>query len=106
MSSLPYGSLPSLDKKTVSRDGTSVAFESTGQGPAVILVSGAMSTGATLAPLAVPLSDRFRVVVYDRRGRGESGLVRSTAAHTPPSSIADNVAANPHAGDRVYSPRP
>jgi len=62
-----------MDKKTVSRDGTSVAYESTGQGPAVILVSGAMSTGATLAPLAVPLSDRFRVVVYDRRGRGESG---------------------------------
>ncbi|MCL8017197.1 alpha/beta fold hydrolase [Streptomyces sp. AS02] len=62
-----------MDKKTISRDGTSIAYESTGQGPAVILVSGAMSTGGTVAPLAVPLSDRFRVVVYDRRGRGESG---------------------------------
>ncbi|MFI6012841.1 alpha/beta fold hydrolase [Streptomyces sp. NPDC051243] len=62
-----------MDKKTISRDSTSIAYESTGQGPAVILVSGAMSTGGTLAPLAVPLSDRFRVVVYDRRGRGESG---------------------------------
>lgn len=62
-----------MDKKTVSRDGTPLAYESTGQGPAVILVSGAMSTGGTVAPLAVPLSDRFRVLVYDRRGRGESG---------------------------------
>jgi pimeloyl-ACP methyl ester carboxylesterase len=62
-----------MDKKTLSRDGTPIAYESTGQGPALILVSGAMSTGGTVAPLAVPLSDRFKVLVYDRRGRGESG---------------------------------
>lgn len=62
-----------MDKKTLSRDGTPIAYASTGQGPAVILVSGAMSTGGTVAPLAVPLSDRFTVLVYDRRGRGESG---------------------------------
>ncbi|MFH9981433.1 alpha/beta fold hydrolase [Streptomyces sp. NPDC017179] len=62
-----------MDKKTVSRDGTSLAYRRTGQGPVVVLVSGAMSTGATLAPLAAALSDRFDVVVYDRRGRGGSG---------------------------------
>lgn len=62
-----------MDKKTTSRDGTSLAYQRTGQGPAVILISGAMSTGATVAPLAGPLSDRFSVVSYDRRGRGESG---------------------------------
>jgi pimeloyl-ACP methyl ester carboxylesterase len=62
-----------MDKKTLSRDGTPIAYERTGQGPAVILVSGAMSTGGTVAPLAVPLSERFDVLVYDRRGRGRSG---------------------------------
>jgi len=62
-----------MDKKTLSRDGTPIAYERTGQGPAVVLVSGAMSTGGTVAPLAVPLSDHFTVLVYDRRGRGESG---------------------------------
>jgi pimeloyl-ACP methyl ester carboxylesterase len=62
-----------MDKKTLSRDGTPLAYERTGQGPAVVLVSGAMSTGATMRPLAAVLSDRFDVVVYDRRGRGESG---------------------------------
>ncbi|MER6556892.1 alpha/beta hydrolase [Streptomyces sp. NPDC001027] len=62
-----------MDKKTTSRDGTSLAYGRTGAGPAVILVSGAMSTGATVAPFAVPLADRFTVVSYDRRGRGESG---------------------------------
>ncbi|MCX5423843.1 alpha/beta fold hydrolase [Streptomyces sp. NBC_00078] len=73
-----------MDKKTTSLDGTSVAYERTGQGPAVILVSGAMSTGATVAPLAGPLSDRFSVIAYDRRGRGGSG-------DTAPYSVAREV---------------
>ncbi|WP_155058247.1 alpha/beta fold hydrolase [Streptomyces blattellae] len=62
-----------MDKKILSRDGTPIAYTRTGQGPAVVLVSGAMSTGATVAPLAGHLSGGFSVVVYDRRGRGESG---------------------------------
>ncbi|MEU6480523.1 alpha/beta fold hydrolase [Streptomyces sp. NPDC047017] len=62
-----------MDNKTLSRDGTPIAYHRTGRGPVVVLVSGAMSTGATVAPLATALSDRFSAVVYDRRGRGESG---------------------------------
>ncbi|MDT9697345.1 alpha/beta fold hydrolase [Streptomyces sp. P17] len=63
-----------MGHKTFSRDGTSLAYESTGDGPAVVLVSGAMSTGATLAPLAESLAGHgFTVVTYDRRGRGGSG---------------------------------
>jgi pimeloyl-ACP methyl ester carboxylesterase len=62
-----------MDKKTTSRDGTSLAYHVTGQGPTVILVSGAMSTGGTVLPLAQRLADRCTAVVYDRRGRGESG---------------------------------
>ncbi|MEW2167912.1 alpha/beta hydrolase [Streptomyces sp. NPDC007084] len=62
-----------MDKKTISRDGTPIAYERFGDGPAVILVGGAMCTGATLVPLAEALSGRFRAVTYDRRGRGGSG---------------------------------
>lgn len=62
-----------MDKQIISRDGTRLAYQRTGQGPAVVLVSGAMSTGGTVAPLAARLSDRFSVIVYDRRGRGASG---------------------------------
>ncbi|MFF2203673.1 alpha/beta fold hydrolase [Streptomyces sp. NPDC058145] len=62
-----------MDKKTTSRDGTSLAYQVIGQGPTVILVSGAMSTGGTVAPLAHRLADHCTAVVYDRRGRGESG---------------------------------
>ncbi|MER6348587.1 alpha/beta fold hydrolase [Streptomyces sp. NPDC001595] len=62
-----------MDMETISRDGTQLAYQRTGEGPAVVLISGAMSTGATVAPLAAALRDRCDVVVYDRRGRGASG---------------------------------
>jgi pimeloyl-ACP methyl ester carboxylesterase len=77
-----------MDKKTLSRDGTPLAYERTGQGPAVVLVSGAMSTGATMRPLAAVLSDRFDVVVYDRRGRGESGDTAPYAVEREVEDIA------------------
>lgn len=75
-----------MDKNTISADGTSLAYGISGEGPVVVLVSGAMSTGGTLAPLAVPLAERFRVVVYDRRGRGESG---DTAPYTVRREVED-----------------
>jgi pimeloyl-ACP methyl ester carboxylesterase len=82
-----------MDKKTISRDGTPIAYESAGRGPAVVLVSGAMSTGATVAPLAGPLSDRFRVVWYDRRGRGESGDTTPYAVAREVEDLAALIAA-------------
>ncbi|MET7323477.1 alpha/beta hydrolase [Streptomyces sp. NPDC005549] len=75
-----------MEKTTVSRDGTRIAYERSGRGPAVVLVSGAMSTGATTAPLAAELSGRFDVTVYDRRGRGESG---DTAPYAVEREIED-----------------
>jgi pimeloyl-ACP methyl ester carboxylesterase len=62
--------------KVVSKDGTKIAFDQVGSGPAVILVNGAMSYRAfdpTLAQVAELLSKDFTVYNYDRRGRGESG---------------------------------
>ncbi|WP_327114290.1 alpha/beta hydrolase [Streptomyces sp. NBC_01341] len=59
--------------KTLSRDGTSIAYRRRGDGPPVILVGGALSTAADEAPLAALLAPRFTVVTYDRRGRGASG---------------------------------
>jgi pimeloyl-ACP methyl ester carboxylesterase len=56
-----------------SKDGTPIAFERSGEGPAVILVGGALSDRSAAGPLAALLSQQFTVVAYDRRGRGESG---------------------------------
>jgi pimeloyl-ACP methyl ester carboxylesterase len=61
--------------RVVSRDGTPIAFDRVGRGPAVVLVDGALCT-RTFGPapkLAAALADRFTVFSYDRRGRGGSG---------------------------------
>ena len=58
-----------------SKDGTVIAYSRIGQGPALILVDGALcyrAFGPSTA-LAATLSPHFTVVTYDRRGRGESG---------------------------------
>ena len=55
-----------------SKDGTTIAFEWSGEGPPLILVVGAFNDRATGAPLAAALQERFTVLNYDRRGRGGS----------------------------------
>jgi pimeloyl-ACP methyl ester carboxylesterase len=61
--------------KVKSSDGTAIAFDRLGQGPPVILVGGAFSwrRWKGFVELADLLSERFTVLNYDRRGRGDSG---------------------------------
>ncbi len=61
-----------------STDGTKIAFDKVGSGPAIILVNGAIAyrrafNDRTLEQLAELLGSHFTVYNYDRRGRGESG---------------------------------
>ena len=58
-----------------SRDGTIIGYDRKGQGPAIIFVAGATQYRAvdrTTPGMADDLADRFTIVNYDRRGRGES----------------------------------
>ena len=66
--------------RVTSRDGTPIAYDRKGSGPAVILVGGGLVDPATgragrseNAPLASDLAMRFTVYNYDRRGRADSG---------------------------------
>jgi pimeloyl-ACP methyl ester carboxylesterase len=62
-------------KTVTSKDGTVIAFDQSGKGPAVILVDGALQYRAFdqgMAPLADLLAQHFTVFHYDRRGRGDS----------------------------------
>jgi Predicted hydrolases or acyltransferases (alpha/beta hydrolase superfamily) len=74
-----------------SADGTRIAYEKVGSGPALVLVDGALCYRefGPCRSLASHLADRFTVYFYDRRGRGASG----------PSAGA---AAAPYAPEREY----
>ena len=56
-----------------SADGTVIAVERSGDGPALVLVTGAFCDRSTPAGLAAALDPGFTVWRYDRRGRGNSG---------------------------------
>src|SRR5215211_8256973 len=62
-------------KKVTSNDGTEIAYDQRGEGPAVILVDGALCyrSFGPMPQLAELLAPHFTVYNYDRRGRGESG---------------------------------
>jgi pimeloyl-ACP methyl ester carboxylesterase len=58
-----------------SKDGTTIGYDRKGYGPAIILVAGATQYRAidpNTPLMADQLAERFTVVNYDRRGRGES----------------------------------
>lgn len=71
-------------RKVLSKDGTPITFDQSGQGPALILVTGAIAKRTDAARLAARLSPNFTVFAYDRRGRGESG-------DTPPYAVEREV---------------
>ena len=59
----------------ISKDGTQIAFDKIGQGPALILVGGAFhsrSIDPRMTQLARLLSKYYTTYHYDRRGRGDS----------------------------------
>jgi pimeloyl-ACP methyl ester carboxylesterase len=56
-----------------SADGTTIAFDETGSGPALVLVVGAFCDRHTTNSLTKLLAPDYTVYEYDRRGRGDSG---------------------------------
>jgi pimeloyl-ACP methyl ester carboxylesterase len=67
-----------------SADGTSIAYERSGSGPALVVATGAFCDRMSSVPLAEHLGDRYTVYRFDRRGRGDSG-------DTPPWSVQREV---------------
>jgi pimeloyl-ACP methyl ester carboxylesterase len=63
-----------------SKDGTVIAYDQTGSGPAVVIVGGVLGDRSQQAPLAALLAPHFTVFNYDRRGHGASG-------NTPPYAV-------------------
>ena len=84
-----------------SPDGTTIGYDRTGSGPALVLVDGAMCyRGAgPMGPLAARLQDAFTVSTYDRRGRGES---TDTTPYAVAREVEDLQAVIAEAGGEAY----
>jgi pimeloyl-ACP methyl ester carboxylesterase len=65
----------------ISKDGTKIGFNRSGNGEPVILVDGALCSRSfgPMPKLAQLLSTQYAVITYDRRGRCESGDATSYA---------------------------
>jgi pimeloyl-ACP methyl ester carboxylesterase len=82
-----------------SKDGTAIAFDQLGNGPALILVAGATATRMDEASLAASLAPYFTVFAYDRRGRGDSG---DTALYAVEREVDDIEALVGEAGGSTF----
>jgi pimeloyl-ACP methyl ester carboxylesterase len=86
----------------VSADGTRIAYEVHGSGPALVLVDGALcqrSMGPS-RPLATQLGSQYSVHAYDRRGRGESEPGRTP--YHPDREVEDLAAVIAAAGGHAH----
>jgi pimeloyl-ACP methyl ester carboxylesterase len=78
-----------------SDDGTEIAVERYGAGPAVVLVGCILGDRSQQAPVAQLLAPQFSVYNYDRRGHGESAF---TAPYSADREVEDLAAVIAHAG--------
>jgi pimeloyl-ACP methyl ester carboxylesterase len=85
--------------EVVSRDGTRIAYDRWGQGPALVIVGGALADRSGGTELAKLLAADFTVYSYDRRGRGGSG---DTKPYSARREIEDLEALIESAGGSVY----
>jgi pimeloyl-ACP methyl ester carboxylesterase len=75
-------------ERVISADGTEIAWETWGSGPAVVLVASALADRSDTTKLATLLAEHFTVINYDRRGRGASGDADSYAVEREIEDIA------------------
>lgn len=79
-----------------SSDGTTIAYESVGMGPSLILVHGGVGDHTRWLPLFPLLTPHFTVTAMDRRGHGTSRAAASERASSPNYSLqkeAEDIAA-------------
>jgi pimeloyl-ACP methyl ester carboxylesterase len=79
--------MPHLD-----RGGVRVWYEARGAGPSVLLTHGYSATGRMWAPQIRGLADRYRLIVWDIRGHGESDSPEDPAEYSETLSVEDMAA--------------
>ncbi|MEO8716478.1 MAG: alpha/beta fold hydrolase [Acetobacteraceae bacterium] len=76
----------------LERDGVGIHYEVHGNGPAVLLSHGYSATCRMWDAQVAALSDRWRLIVWDMRGHGQSDSPEDQALYSEAHTIADMAA--------------
>jgi pimeloyl-ACP methyl ester carboxylesterase len=74
------------------RDGVGIYYEAHGQGPPILLSHGYSATCRMWDAQIAALRDRFRIVVWDMRGHGQSDVPDDPAAYSEAATVGDMTA--------------
>jgi pimeloyl-ACP methyl ester carboxylesterase len=76
----------------LTRDGVRLYYEDHGTGPAVLLTHGYSSTSQMWRGQVAAFKDRYRLIVWDMRGHGESDYPHDPALYSLAHTVADMAA--------------
>jgi pimeloyl-ACP methyl ester carboxylesterase/ketosteroid isomerase-like protein len=77
---------------TIDRDGVSIHYEAHGSGPAILLSHGYGATCRMWDTQVAALSDRYRVILWDMRGHGQSGDPADGSLYSQALTVGDMAA--------------
>ncbi len=76
----------------LERDGIGIHYEVHGTGPAILLSHGYSATCRMWDGQVAALADRYRVILWDMRGHGQSDSPEDPAAYSETATVADMAA--------------
>ena len=74
---------------TLNRDGVAIHYEVHGNGPAVLLSHGYSATCRMWDGQIAAFRDRYKIIVWDMRGHGESAYPNDAAAYSEALTVSD-----------------
>lgn len=74
---------------TLDRNGVTIYYEVHGNGPAVLLSHGYSATCRMWDGQIAAFEDRYKVIVWDMRGHGQSAYPKDAAAYSETLTVAD-----------------
>ncbi len=77
---------------TLERNGVNIYYEIHGSGPTVLLTHGYSATAEMWKPNIAALSPRYRLILWDMRGHGQSDSPNDPTAYSEEATVADMAA--------------
>ena len=82
----------------IDRDGVNIHYEDHGKGPAILLSHGYSATCRMWDGQIEALKDRYRVIVWDMRGHGQSDYPADQSLYSEAATVGDMKAILDHCG--------